>query len=101
MMSLTLPAAEVLVNDVFTPAVPASVHIGGRLGEKLDLCVTNRILPQDLEDLIAPFRSKTETKGWDSEFWGKWFTSLTLADAYQSTAATRAKRDKAVQAIPT
>ena len=82
-----------------TPAVPASVHIGGRLGEKLDRCVTNRILAQDIEDLVAPFRTKSETKGWDSEFWGKWFTSLTLADAYQSTPATRAMREEAVQAL--
>jgi hypothetical protein len=97
--SLTMPAAEVLVNDGLTPAVPESVSIRGRLGEKLDLCVTNRLLAQDLEDLIAPFRSKTETKGWDSEFWGKWFTSLTLAEAYHSTPATRAVRDEVVKEL--
>jgi DUF1680 family protein len=94
-----MPAAEVLVNDGLTPAVPESVSIRGRLGEKLDLCVTNRLLAQDLEDLIAPFRSKTETKGWDSEFWGKWFTSLTLAEAYHSTPATRAVRDEVVKEL--
>jgi DUF1680 family protein len=94
-------AEENRVNDVFTPAAPASVTIGGRLGEKMDRCVENRILAQDVESVIAPFRAKTETGNgdWRSEYWGKWFTSLTLADAYHSTPATRAKRDEAAQAL--
>ncbi len=98
-ISLSVSAAEFLAKDVLTPARPESVHFSGRLGGKLDCCITNRILAQDTEDLIAPFRAKIETRGWDSEFWGKWFTSLTLADAYHSTPATRAMRDQVVQAL--
>ena len=88
-------------EDVFAPAAPESVRITGRLGEKLDLCVTNRLLAQDLESVVAPYRAKTETGGadWRCEYWGKWFTSLTLADAYHSTSATREKRDTAAQAL--
>ena len=89
------------IKDVLMPAAPASVQIGGRLGEKLDLCVTHRILAQDVESVVAPFRARTETGGadWRSEYWGKWFTSLTLADAYQSTPATRQLRDQAAEAL--
>ena len=89
------------IKDVLMPAAPASVQIGGRLGEKLDLCVTHRILTQDVESVVAPFRARTETGGadWRSEYWGKWFTSLTLADAYQSTPATRQLRDQAAEAL--
>ncbi|MGA2243537.1 MAG: beta-L-arabinofuranosidase domain-containing protein [Verrucomicrobiota bacterium] len=89
------------VNDVFLPAAPESVRITGRLGKKLDLCVAHRILAQDPESLVAPYRAKTETGGadWRCEYWGKWFTSLTLADAYQSTPATREKRDEAARAL--
>jgi len=89
------------VKDVFTPAIPESVRITGRLGDKLDLCVTNRLLVQDIEAVVAPYRDKTEVGGadWRCEYWGKWFTSLTLADAYQSTPATREKRDAAVKAL--
>ena len=93
--------AQTKMNDVFTPAAPESVQINGRLGEKLDLCVENRILAQDIEPLIAPYRVKTETGGadWRCEYWGKWFTSLTLADAYHSTPATRGMRDLAAKAL--
>jgi uncharacterized protein len=89
------------VADVFSPAAPESVRIGGRLGDKLELCIGHRILAQDIESVVAPYREKTETGGadWRCEYWGKWFTSLTLADAYHSTPATRAKRDEAAAAL--
>lgn len=88
-------------RDVLTPAAAGSVRIVGRLGEKLDLCVSNRLLAQDLEAVIAPYRAKTETgsSDWRCEYWGKWFTSLALADAYHSTPETRAKRNEATQAL--
>ena len=89
------------VADVFTPAAPESVRIAGQLGDKLELCLEHRILAQDIESVIAPYREKTETGGanWRCEYWGKWFTSLTLADAYHSTPATRATRDEAAAAL--
>ena len=94
-------ADTMAVKDVLTPAAPATVRITGRLGAKLDLCVTNRLLEQDVETLVAPYRDKTEIGGadWRCEYWGKWFTSLTLADAYHSTPATRELRDEATKAL--
>src|ERR1022692_1134979 len=94
-------AKETVVKDVFAPAEPESVRISGRLGDKLDLCVAHRLLAQDLESVIAPYRTKTETGSadWRCEYWGKWFTSLTLADAYHSAPATREKRDEAAKAL--
>ena len=99
--TLRVFAMETRGNNVFTPAIPGLVTIGGRLGEKLDLCVTNRLLAQDIESVVAAYRTKTETGGadWRCEYWGKWFTSLTLADAYHSTPSTREKRDEATKAL--
>jgi DUF1680 family protein len=89
------------VKDVLTPAVPESVQIDGRLGEKLNLCVDHRLLVQNIDAVVAPYATKTETGGadWRCEYWGKWFTSLTLADAYHSTPATRELRDAAAKAL--
>jgi hypothetical protein len=94
-------ADEVAVKDWLTPAAPGSVRIGGRLGVKLDLCVKNRLLAQDPEPLVAPYRLKSETGGadWRCEYWGKWFTSLALADAYDSTPDTCELRDQAAKAL--
>jgi DUF1680 family protein len=94
-------AGEPGVTDVFAPAGPESVQISGRLGEKLELCVAHRILAQDVDSVVEAYRVKTETGGadWRCEYWGKWFTSLALADAYHSTPATRELRDTAAQAL--
>jgi hypothetical protein len=60
------------VKDVFTPAAPESVRISGRLGDKLNLCITNRRLAQDIEAVVAPYQAKTETGSADCccEYWG-------------------------------
>lgn len=98
---LAAPAKATGAEDVFTPALPGSVTIGGRLGEKMEICVKNRLLAQNIGLLVAPYQAKTETgdDDWRCEYWGKWFTSLALADACHSTPAIRDKRDEAVKAL--
>ncbi|MDR6196684.1 hypothetical protein [Siphonobacter sp. SORGH_AS_0500] len=71
--------------------------ITGYIGEKLDASYQNRILAQDVDRLVSPFRDRTETRCWQSEFWGKWFTSAVLAYRYKPEPTLRAKLDKAVQ----
>src|SRR5690606_22104268 len=66
---------RLLVSD---KAVPQ-----GYMRERLDQSYENRILAQDVEALIEPFRKRTETRFWQSEFWGKWFTSAVLAYRYR------------------
>jgi len=101
LMAMPLFAADTAVQDLMKPAAPGSVTITGRLGEKLDLCVKNRLLSQDIEAVVKPYRDKTETgnSDWRCEYWGKWFTSLALADAYDSSSSIRRKRDAATAAL--
>ena len=97
----TAPALTVVVHDKLEPASPGSVHIAGRLGDKLDACIRNRLMDQDVQAVIAPYRAKTEVGGgdWRCEYWGKWFTTLALADAYEPTAATASLRDEATREL--
>lgn len=60
-----------------------SVQVNGFVGGKLDASYKNRILAQDVDRLISPFKNRTETRLWQSEFWGKWFTSAVLAYRYR------------------
>ncbi|HSM47789.1 MAG TPA: hypothetical protein VK872_08250, partial [Draconibacterium sp.] len=53
-----------------TPVSLSDVKISGYTGEKIDLCISERIKKQDIEHLIEPFRLKNETWAWQSEFWG-------------------------------
>lgn len=57
-------------------------HLGGYLGSKIDLCINERIKKQDVEHLIEPFRHRTETRLWQTEFWGKWVLSAIGAYEY-------------------
>ncbi len=89
------------VRDVFQHSSAGSVQLHGRLGHKLDLCVNNRLLSQEIEPMVAPYRAKAETgpADWRCEYWGKWFTSLALADAYRSTPSSRKKLLNATSAL--
>ncbi|TAN36764.1 MAG: hypothetical protein EPN23_08115 [Verrucomicrobia bacterium] len=92
-LSILAAPAPLAQQDVFKPAPANAVTFTGRLGEQLDLCLHKQLLPQSLPALVNPYRQKTEEgpKDWRCEYWGKWYTSLVLADAYQSTPETRAK----------
>jgi DUF1680 family protein len=70
------------VADKMVSFSPSSVKIKGYLGEKIDLVIAGRIIAQDVDHLIEPFRHKDETKLWQSEFWGKWIQSAIAAYNY-------------------
>jgi len=70
-----------VINDQLHPALSSQLH--GFVGKKLDSSYKNRILAQDVDRLISPFQNRAETRCWQSEFWGKWFTSAVLAYRYR------------------
>ena len=72
-----------LIQDKLSPA--ASVDINAYIGEKLHASYNNRILAQDAHRLVQPFTQHDEHSCWQSEFWGKWFTSAVLAYNYHPT----------------
>ncbi|WP_298298028.1 beta-L-arabinofuranosidase domain-containing protein, partial [Hydrotalea sp.] len=73
-----------------------SVQMGGFVGEKLNDSYQNRILAQDFNRLVEPFKHRTETSCWQSEFWGKWFTSAVLAYRYHPEPKLKNVLDQAV-----
>ncbi len=91
--SLVTPA----VTDLLYPA--QSAKMGGFVGEKLEASYENRILAQDMDRLVEPFRHRNETSCWQTEFWGKWFTSAVLAYRYQPGARLKGVLDSAVTAL--
>jgi len=58
-----------------------ATHLEGYLGQKIDLCISQRIKKQDVHELIEQFKSRNEDKLWQTEFWGKWI--LSAIDAYK------------------
>ncbi len=85
------------VADYMRPA--NEVSMTGHIADKLNQSIENRLLVQDVEHLITPFRNRTETRLWQSEFWGKWFTSAVLAYRYQPDPRLKSVLDEAVNGI--
>ncbi len=82
------------IHDQLQPA--QVVLMTGFIGQKLDASYKNRILAQDIDRLIEPFNNRTEDHCWQTEFWGKWFTSAVQAYTYRPEPALKAKIDQAV-----
>lgn len=80
-----LPAANAQTAKSLKNKTPRveSIKIGGHLGECIDACFTHRVLRENTEELIEPFRHKEEKSMWQTEFWGKWM--LGAADMYRYT----------------
>ena len=63
-----------------------SVKIGGYVGSRIDDCIEKRVKAQDVEHLVEPFRSRTESHRWQSEFWGKWIQGAIASYRYTRDA---------------
>jgi len=72
-----------LIPDKLIPNPANATHLEGYLGEKIDLCINERIKKQDVDHLVEPFRHREETRMWQSEFWGKWILSAIAAHDYK------------------
>ena len=93
----TQQAVGLKVTDQLAAA--EAVHVTGFIGEKLDASYKNRILAQDINRLIEPFKNKTEETCWQSEFWGKWFTSAVLAYKYRLEPGLKTLIDTAISKL--
>jgi uncharacterized protein len=85
------------IEDRLFPA--EAVIIKGFIGDKLDQSYKNRILAQNVSKLVEPFINRTEERCWQSEFWGKWFTSAVLAYRYRPEPELKKVLDQAVSGL--
>lgn len=93
-------AEQVNITDKLISAPYGSIKIEGYVGDKLNLCIDNRVMAQDIDRLITPFRVRNdESWGFRSEFWGKWFTSAMLGYGYAPTKQHRMVIDNAVNKL--
>jgi len=75
------------------------ITLRGFLGERMALCIQNRILAQDISELIQPFQRREETRCWQTEFWGKWATSAVWAYRYTRNPNLKALLDRSVKSL--
>jgi DUF1680 family protein len=93
LLLLLVGSPSLIHAQVVKPKIQDRFHLAeyseikGHVGGKLDQCYQNRILVQNVDDLINPFRSRNESRMWQTEFWGKYLTSAVLAYKYRPEPA--------------
>ena len=75
------------------------VRLRGVIGERMDRCIANSVARVNPDYLTACFTNRTETKLWQTEFWGKWMHSAVPFWTYTGDAALKAKIDAGVKAV--
>jgi len=73
--------------------------IGGYYGKIIDKVIENRIMVQEVDDLINPFKERNECLYWQTEFWGKWMASAVDAYKYRPDEKLKQKIDIAVSQL--
>ena len=86
------------VKDAMIP-LKEGVKLSGYAGEKINTCISGSILAQDPKHLVEPFRHRNETRQWQTEFWGKWFTAAAGAYQYNRDPKIKAMLDEAVNGL--
>ena len=77
----------------------ASVRVGGYVGGRIDDCFQHRVMEQDVDEIVEPFRHRVESWKWNSEFWGKWTLGALGAYRYTGNPELYAKIAKSVDDI--
>jgi hypothetical protein len=91
---------KVAVKNRLEPLPPGTITIGGHLGHKLNQCITNRIMVQEINPMLDVFLTRTNDTGdFKGEFLGKWLTAAALSCRYQENPALRERVDKALEQL--
>jgi DUF1680 family protein len=91
--------ATAKARDALHLLPPASVQIGGLLGERFIRSEKNRLLRVDEEELLDGFRHRPGKHPWIGEHVGKWLHAATLAWANTGDPALRAKLDRVAREL--
>lgn len=95
------PELTVARRDVLHHSTPGAVRLEGWLGERIDSAITRRVFAQDIDRIIAPYRTRTESNDghWRCEYWGKWFLSATLAAGYDASSENCRRLEAALDGL--
>ena len=87
------------VPDLLTTIPQNQLKLEGHVGKQTDLIFENRVLSQDYDHLVEPFRHKNETNLWQMEFWGKWMLGAVASWEYNHDAELMDHMSKSVKSI--
>ncbi len=87
------------VSDLLKTIPQNQLKLEGHVGIQTDLIFKNRVVAQDYDYLVEPFRHKNETRLWQMEFWGKWMLGAVAAWEYTHDAELMNHMSKSVTSM--
>ena len=88
-----------VVADAMSLALPGTVRMQGWLGDKLVLCLNDRVWTQDPERLVAVLRHHNDKDNWRGEYWGKWYSAAVLGYGCEPMAERRAQLENVMREV--
>ena len=82
---------DLRVENLLRPLPYGNVKVGGMIGSRINSSIQNRILRQEVDMLVKPYRDRVDKYEWRGEFWGKCF--LSLVGAWQYTNDPKLKKE--------
>ena len=79
--------------------LPGEVHLRGYVGDRFNGCLVNHVVSTDAKYLSDQFARKTETRYWQTEFWGKWMHSAVPLCKYDESGTLSRKISESVSAV--
>lgn len=87
------------VTDLLETIPQNQLKLEGHVGERTNQIFKNRVVAQDYDYLVEPFRHKNETHMWQMEFWGKWMLGAVAAWEYTHDAELMGHMSKSVTSM--
>ena len=92
MKSRLLHLASFAIFAMTCRAEIRNVSMDGYIGGRVHDCIRQRVMGQDVDELIEPFLKQDEVQNrWASEFWGKWVQGAMASYQYNHDPALYAK----------
>ena len=87
------------VTTVFGQGTIQNIKLDGYLNHRIEQCISERVMKQDIDEILRPYSNRTETKMWQSEFWGKWMLGACDSYCYNGDPELMAKIQYAVDGL--
>ena len=99
--TLSFSQARYAFNDtkkqVFTPATYKNQGHKGFLGERMKVNLEKRLMTEDLESLLAPYKNRPGVQAWAGEYIGKFLHAASLEYENSGNKKLRKRMDWVVR----
>jgi len=85
--------------DAMRVSAPGDVRLQGYVGERMEKCIRANVIDKDVKYITDPFKARSETHWWRTEFWGKWMHAAQPFCVYTGCPLLKEKIARGAKAV--